>query len=483
VARDITESKAVAAAREAALTEAQRLARMRSEFLAQMSHELRTPLNGILGYAQVLRRNKNLDERQLAGLNVIQQCGEHLLTLINDILDSAKIESGKQELALTDVPFKHFLRAIAEIIGIKADLKHLYFVCDFAPDLPEVIRADEKRLRQILLNLLANAIKFTDYGQVSLRVNFQLPSRLTFEVQDNGIGIAKQDMESIFQPFEQVGEFQRRLGGTGLGLAISRQFARLMGGDIEVESKVGQGSVFRFALDVQVLNSVAMLAPMTMVIGYQGARKKVLVVDDIPENCALLVDMLGQIGFDMAQASNGREAVQIAGAFMPDLVLMDIYMPEMDGLDAIRLLRQLPRSAEVPIIAVSASASGSDEDTCLSAGADAFLSKPVDMDRLLKQIAFLLKLEWICEPSEVGKTPPQTSLAPLTIPPQEEMEVLHQMALQGNMRDIIQHAAHLAEGDERYRAFADQLQLLARGYQSKTLLSFVERYQNRKASQ
>jgi CheY-like chemotaxis protein len=256
-----------------------------------------------------------------------------------------------------------------------------------------------------------------------------------------------------------------------------------MGSDIQVESEVGQGSVFRFTLDVPVVNSVAIFPPVAMVTGYQGSRKKVLVVDDIVENRTLLVDLLGQIGFEMAEATNGREAVQVTGSFNPDLILMDVYMPEMDGLDAIRLLRQLPRFAEVPIIAVSASASGSDEDTCLASGADAFLPKPVDMDKLLKHIAHLLKLEWVCEPSEVGKTPPQTSLAPLTIPPQEEMALLHQMALQGNMREIIQYASHLAELDERYHAFVDQLQLLARGYQSKTLLSFVERYLNRKASQ
>jgi len=476
IARDITESRAMTEAREAALAEAQRLARMRSEFLAQMSHELRTPLNGILGYAQILRRNKNLDERQMAGLSVIQQSGEHLLTLINDILDSAKIEAGKQELHVVDIPLERFLRTITEIIGVKTELKHLELICDFAPDLPEVIRVDEKRLRQVLLNLLANAVKFTDHGQVGLHVKYLPPSRLCFEVRDSGIGIAEIDLETIFQPFEQVGEVQHRFGGTGLGLAISRQIVQLMGSDIEVESILGQGSVFRFVLDVPVVNGGTKAAPARVVSGYAGPRKKVLVVDDIAENRAVLRDMLGQIGFAICEASNGREALAQAKSEQPDLILMDVFMPEMNGIEATKRLRELPGLEGAPIIAISASASGSDEASCLAAGMNAFLPKPVEMDRLLVQIAYMLKLDWISEPSEDDATLPQASAAPMTIPPQEEMEVLHRMALQGNMRDIVQMATRLNELDERYRAFADQLLLLAKGYQSRALLSFVERH-------
>ena len=240
--------------RTAQLVEAKERAEVASEaksaFLASMSHELRTPLNGILGYAQILQRDNMLDNRQTAGLNVIQRSGEQLLMLINDILDFAKSEAGKLELYLTDIQLERFLRTVAEIINVKATEKRLDFVCDLAPDLPGWVRADEKRLRQTLLNLLSNAVKFTDSGQVSLRVSLSSPTRLRFEVRDTGIGIGADQLEAIFQPFEQAGEAQRRLGGTGLGLAISRQYVRLMGGDIQVESRVGQGSTFWFDLEL-----------------------------------------------------------------------------------------------------------------------------------------------------------------------------------------------------------------------------------------
>jgi PAS domain S-box-containing protein len=476
VARDITESKALAEAREAALAEAQRLARMRSEFLAQMSHELRTPLNGILGYAQVLRRDNNLNEKQKAGLNVIQQSGEHLLTLINDILDSAKIEAGRLELNMVDIPLQRFLQAITEIIGVKVGVKHLELVSDFAPDLPDVIRADERRLRQVLLNLLANAVKFTDHGKICLRVTFLPPARLCFEVRDSGIGIAEKDLETIFQPFEQVGEVRRRLGGTGLGLTISRQFVRLMGSDIEVESKVGEGSVFRFVLDVQVVDAQAAMPSLRVIKGYAGERKKLLVVDDVAVNRAVLIAMLKRSGFEIAEAENGLEGIEKARIMQPDLILMDVFMPEMDGIEATKRLRKLPVLQNVPIIAVSAGASGSDRDMCLDAGMNAFLPKPVDMGKLLAHIAGLLKLEWVYEQTEAGAIQSREADMQWVVPPQEEMEVLHRMALQGNMRDIVEMANRLAALDERYQAFADQLVQLARGYQSRAILSFVERH-------
>ncbi|MDP3841667.1 MAG: ATP-binding protein [Oxalobacteraceae bacterium] len=452
----------------------------KSTFLANMSHELRTPLNGILGYAQILLRDNTLSERQVAGLRVIQQSGEQLLTLINDVLDFAKIEAGKQELSLTDIPLAKFLRVITEIIGVKAEQKGLVFSCDTAPDLPGGIRADEKRLRQALLNLLANAVKFTDRGQVSLRVRFSPLSRLRFEVQDTGIGISANQLESIFQPFEQGGEAQRRLGGSGLGLAISQRFVRLMGGEIQVESRLGQGSTFWFELELPVVEAELATAPVAGVVsGYQGPRKKVLVVDDVAENRAVMIDMLGQIGFQMAAAKNGREGLEQAQALRPDLILMDVIMPEMGGLEAARRLRQLPAQKQVPIIAVSASASGGDKESSLAAGMNAFLPKPIDFDLLLTQIASLLQLDWTYAAPPAGAAPEQQAPGPLLAPPAQEMAILHRLAREGNMRDIVQRAAHLSELDERYRPFADQLRLLAKGYQSKAILSLVEQHLER----
>jgi signal transduction histidine kinase/ligand-binding sensor domain-containing protein/CheY-like chemotaxis protein len=364
-------------------------------FLASMSHELRTPLNGILGYAQLLQRARNLEPRQLGGLQVIQQSGEHLLKLINDILDSAKIEAGKEELHPSDLSLKPFLESIAAIVQQKAAAKNLQFTAEADPGLPEIIRADERRLRQVLLNLLANAVKFTDSGRVVLQVRSASAARLTFAVSDSGAGIAAKDFETIFRPFEQVGEVRRRLGGTGLGLMISRQFVRLMGSDIEVESRPGEGSTFRFSLDVQAGRSQQQRAAAPRVTAYAGERRKVLVVDDIDANRAVLRDMLEELNFQVIEAGNGKEAMSAAGLERPDLILMDVYMPEMDGLELIRRLRRSPELSGIPIIAVSASASQSDAATCLAAGANAFLAKPVVEAQLLEKMGSLLRLQWI----------------------------------------------------------------------------------------
>src|SRR6267378_4499018 len=370
----------------------------KSEFLARMSHELRTPLTGILGYAEILRGDRTLTERQLHGVGVIRQSGEHLLTLINDILDFARIEAGKLELSVTEIPVASFLHVIADIIRVRAEEKQLAFSCAIAPDLPAGVLADERRLRQVLLNLLANAVKFTDRGEVSLRVSFAPPSRLRFEVRDTGIGIGEDRREAIFKPFEQAGDRQHRVGGTGLGLAISRQLVRLMGSDIGIESRLGEGSAFCFELDLPVVQ--LRTAPATcerVITGYEGPRRKILVVDDVAANRMVLGDMLRPLGFEMAEAASGREGLEKAQSLRPDLILMDSVMPETDGLEATRRLRKLPSVGKVAIIAISADASGTNEATALAAGADAFLSKPIDHGALLAQIGGLLQLQWTCE--------------------------------------------------------------------------------------
>src|SRR4051794_1165586 len=472
--------------RTAQLVEAKERAEVASEaksaFLASMSHELRTPLNGILGYAQILQRDSMLDNRQIAGLNVIQRSGEQLLMLINDILDFAKSEAGKLELYLTDIQLARFLRTVAEIINVKASEKRLDFICDLAPDLPDWVRADEKRLRQALLNLLSNAVKFTESGQVSLRVSLSPPTRLRFEVRDTGIGIGAEQLEAIFQPFEQAGAAQHRIGGTGLGLAISRQYARLMGGDIQVESRIGQGSAFWFELELPVVETKLTAAlPEWGVTGYRGPRRKVLVVEDVAENRAVVVEMLGHLGFEMIEAVNGREGLKKAQALLPELILMDIVMPEMDGLEATRRLRQLPDFKDLPIIAISASASMEDEEISLAAGVNAFLPKPVGLDRLLTQIAVLLKLDWTYEflAAEflvASPFPDTRRVGPLIIPPAREMDILLRLAQEGDMRGLLRQATKLTELDERYLPFANQLRLLAQRFESKAILKFVERY-------
>jgi PAS domain S-box-containing protein len=448
----------------------------KSLFLAHMSHELRTPLNGILGYAQILQRDELVGERKAAALNVIRQSSEYLRSLIDDILDLSRIETGRFDFVLSNISLAKLLRGVTDIVGLRAQQKGLDFSCELAPDLPAGIRCDERRLRQVLLNLLTNAVKFTDSGRVVLRVGRVGPSRFFFAVEDTGIGIAQSELELIFRPFEQVGDLQRRLGGTGLGLAISRQLVRYLGSDIVVESRVGKGSIFRFELELEEAGSSTpvLLNPVQVIAGYHGPRRKVLIVDDVASNRAVLVDLLSPLGFEIIEAGDGIEALELAQAAIPDLILMDIVMPKMDGEEVTHLLRQLPALAKVPIIALSASALSADETKCLQAGADAFLPKPVDQDELLARMAALMQLEWISAP-QAGITPDQEESAEkLMAPPIEEMRELYRLALIGNMRDILQYADHIAGIDPCYQAFAAYLRQLANGYQSKAILAFAE---------
>nr|WP_176936407.1 ATP-binding protein [Massilia sp. PDC64] len=473
------ERKEAAAAREAALAEAVALARQRSQFLAQMSHELRTPLNAIIGYAQLLRRDcHDLTERQSAGLATIHESGQHLLTLINDILDLARVEAGKMVLHPAAVHLDTFVQVLANIMRVKAEEKGLAFGCELAPGLPSAVTVDETRLRQVLLNLLGNAVKFTDSGKVSLRVlpapcDAQDMARLRFEVADSGIGMSAHQLARIFQPFEQVATAQRREGGTGLGLAISQQLVRLMGGHIDVVSAPGKGSTFSFEIDVPVAAAApSAAAAHDTLVGYEGERKRLLVVDDVPQNRAVMLDLLQETGFIVAAASNGLECLVLLDSFKPDLILMDVMMPVMDGNETTRQIRHMPGRGDIPIIAVTASASADDERKSRDAGANAFLAKPVDHDLLLRTIGDLLALQWV-----TGQTAPEGSEeAAMAIPPADEIEALWQLAQIGNMRQIRERAAHLRGLDPAYAPFAHRLDTLAQGYHTKQLVAFVARF-------
>jgi PAS domain S-box-containing protein len=453
--------------------------RAKTEFLATMSHELRTPLNAILGYAQILGRDPVLTARHREQLTVIRHSGEHLLTLINEVLDLAKIEAGKLGLDLSEVPLVNFLARIHEIILIKAQEKGLDLVWNIAADLPQAVRADQRRLRQVLLNLLANAVKFTDRGRVSLSVTICGPGRLRFEVRDTGIGIGADQLESLFEPFEQVGEARRRSGGTGLGLAISRKLLRLMGGEIQVESQLGEGSLFSFELDLPVTTFEPLaISPEGVIIGYRGPRNTVLVVDDVAENRAVLVDLLRPLGFTVIEAGNGREALEKARQVRPDLVVTDIVMPEMDGREASRRMRELPGLSGVPVIIISASASAmADEEPAVS-DADAFLSKPIDTEELLRNIASLLRLDWIRAALEDEREPSIDGhgLEQNVTPPVQELQLLHALACEGDMRQIIRWAERVSDLDERYALFTDQVSKLAKHYQSRAVLRLVEQH-------
>jgi signal transduction histidine kinase len=374
--------------------------RAKSEFLAGMSHELRTPLNAVLGYAQLLAMDGGLSPRQARGLDVIHQSGEHLLALINDILDLARIEAGRTELNLAPVKLSGLLQSVVELMRVKADEKRLAFAFDAGVGLPEAVLADERRLSQVLLNLLGNAIKFTDSGKVSLRASAEPkdPGQvlLRLDVEDTGVGMRPDDLERIFKPFEQVGDVQRRSGGTGLGLAITRALVNDMGGQVQVSSEFGRGTRFRVELPLPLAQPTE--AAARKVLGtarYQGPVKRVLVVDDVAANRALMCDFLVNAGFDVAQANDGSEIPEAAKSFRPDLILMDSVMPSVGGVEATRRLRRDADLATVPVIAVSAAATAEHRAACLQAGVNVFLTKPVSLDALRAHIGEQLGLQWI----------------------------------------------------------------------------------------
>lgn len=377
--------------------------RAKSEFLTNMSHELRTPLNSILGYVQLLDFSRNLHDRDRKSIRIIKESGNHLLGLINDILDLAKIEARKMDLILSDVRISNFLDNIKEICIVRAEVKNLEFIYQDDPTLPEIVRIDEKRLRQILLNLLGNAIKFTDRGVVIFKVSLleqqAFSAKIRFLSQDTGIGMNAQQLEQIFQPFEQVGSTLRQAEGTGLGLAISQQIAIVMGSQIQVQSEFGHGSTFWLDLVFPIVKDVQndRATPEPKVSGYLGDRRTILVVDDDPQNRSMITQILEHIGFTIIEAANGQEGLEKVLENQPHLILVDLRMPVLDGFEMVTQLRQQEKLPRIPVVAWSASVLESDRQKIFQAGCDDFLDKPLQLDNLLSTLEELLELQWIYE--------------------------------------------------------------------------------------
>jgi len=340
----------------------------KSEFLANMSHELRTPLNGILGFAQVLEVSPNLREKDLEGVNIIHQCGSHLLLLINDILDLSKIEARKLELVVANVHLPTFLHGVSEICSIRAAQKGIAFKVSMGDRLPTVMEVDEKRLRQVLINLLGNAVKFTDSGGVTFKVELldtqdqdnqqSSVAKIRFQIEDTGVGMSPEQLEKIFLAFEQVGDCRRQSEGTGLGLAISQRIAELMGSQIQVQSRLGEGSIFWLdvTLPVPISHDWQTYAPMHQkVIGIQGSAPQILIVDDDDNHRSMLNSLLQEIGCQTLEASDGKQGLQMVNEHHPDLILLDLAMPNMDGFELMVQLQENPQTSSIPIIVSSAS--------------------------------------------------------------------------------------------------------------------------------
>ncbi len=460
--------------------------RAKSEFLARMSHELRTPLNGILGYANILKRESDLTVRQIDGLNIIQQSGEHLLTIINDILDLSRIEVQRMELHPSDLYLPSFLQSIAGIIKLGTEQRGLAFHYQADEPLPTGIRADTMRLRQILLNLLSNAVKFTDHGEILFRVR-RLSStaapaanevKLRFEVSDTGIGIPPEKLRRIFLPFEQAADIYRQAEGAGLGLAISQRLVQMMGSELHVRSSIGQGSTFWFDLTLPLSNEVLAEPelPDQAIIGYQGRRRLALLVDDQASNRSLLQSLLEPLGFASIEAGNGQEAFDQARQHRPDFIIMDLVMPVMSGIEATRALRALPQFSDTLIIASSASVFESDRQQSMQAGCNIFLPKPIRGQQLLDIIGEHLHLQWRYASTPQMTRPDPEPIADFLPPPPDVLQHLLELARLGDMRGIRDQANRIQERDSQYRPFAQQLQNLARSYEEKAVLDMVEHY-------
>ncbi|MCB0209880.1 MAG: response regulator [Anaerolineae bacterium] len=402
----------------------------KSTFLANMSHELRTPLNAILGFARLLHRDTNLTAHQRENLDIINRSGEYLLSLINDILNIAKIEAGQLTVQPQSFDLYQLLDELEEMFQLRAAEKGLQLMFEPTPDLPRFIRTDQSKLHQVLINLISNAIKFTEEGGVTVRVGsrkyeagsievesrkekpYPLPptpySLLHVEIEDTGAGIAADEQARLFEAFAQTRSGEQAQEGTGLGLAISRQYVRLLGGDISVSSQVGKGSIFAFEWPVELVaeSELAVSRPKRRVIGLEPGQPqyRLLIVEDRWTNRRLLLNLLEPLGFELREAENGLEAIEIWKAWQPHLIWMDMRMPVLDGYEATRRIKKTLQGQATLIIALTASSFEEQRAGVLSAGCDDFVRKPFREEEIFDAIARHLGLKYVYEESADGAT-------------------------------------------------------------------------------
>ncbi|MFB2833393.1 ATP-binding protein [Floridanema evergladense] len=420
IVRDISDRKRIEKERqraENALAKAKEAAEIanktKSEFLANMSHELRTPLNAILGFTQVIMQDCSLENSASEYLEIINRSGQHLLNLINDVLEMSKIEAGRTSLNTTDFNLHDLLNSLEKMLRLKAESKRLQLIFDCDPNVPKYVKTDEGKLRQVLINLLGNAIKFTSQGGVILRVKGrekdpipQSHSTLYFEVEDTGIGIEPEEVELLFEPFVQKQNTPNTQEGTGLGLPISRKFVQLMGGDIRVDSVPGKGTLVQFEVQVELATSANQDSQVfsQKVIGLVPGQThyRILVVEDNRENRQLLMTLLRSLQFEVQEAINGQEALFLWQTWHPDLIWMDMRMPVMDGYEATRQIRAIEKTLvttfppqPTKIIALTASAFKEDRVKVLATGCDDFVSKPFRQNIILQKMTQHLGVQYI----------------------------------------------------------------------------------------
>ncbi|MEG4212398.1 PAS domain S-box protein [Microcoleus sp. S13_B4] len=546
---EIADRKLAETALQLAKEAAESANRAKSDFLANMSHELRTPLNGILGYIQLLKVDKNFTADQQESLNNIHQCGNHLLMLINDVLDLSKIEASKMDLSVTNVHFSSFVKSIIDLFQMRSAQKGIAFNYEQVSALPDGILADEKRLRQVLINLLSNAVKFTNSGSVTFKVGYAenfpdnypptncenssltaeiasqtinltanldaqqmslpplgttearevittentsdhaLTPKIRFQIEDTGIGIGQNKLEEIFLPFHQVGDHNNFVEGTGLGLSISQKLVKMMGSQIRVQSTPGKGSIFWVDLDLPAVAPSSELASRQekrQLVGFTGPQRKVLIVDDHEVNRAMLHRLLFHLGFEIVEATDGEDCLHKAQEFLPDIILMDLLMPVMNGWEATRRLRELPEVKDTVILALSANVYETTKQESILAGCDNFLTKPIQTNELLELLRLHLRLEWVYEErSQTKKRTDQTAKASSEIaaadstmvsPASESVLALLRLAAMGDIEAILEETAKLEDSDPTLVPFVHHLRQLAKGFQLKQIRDFLKQH-------
>ena len=455
--------------------------RAKDNFIAHMSHELRTPLNSILGFSNILQRDSTLNSEQRKNIDIIHQSGEHLLTLINDILDLSKLTADKLELKYCDFDFIRFLHDITTIFKARAQEKGLNFVTRISSNIPQVVSADETRLRQVLLNLLSNAIKFTSVGSVTLSVSPHTidPTSslrtIRFQVIDTGRGIPKDKYNVVFAPFGQVDQTSQDSDGTGLGLPICQNILNLMNSELFLGSKVGKGSCFWFNLDLEEISNssdLSITTPFeTQKIPTLTTPCKVLVVDDNQDNRFLLVQYLTPLGFTIAEADNGKSGMAIAEKFQPDAILLDLLMPVMDGREMSDRLARHPQLKQAIVLIVSANIQSIRNSSNINC--DGFLAKPVNLDRLLDLLEQKLQLDWEIAPIKPNSQT-KVELSDVVSPSQEKLMDLLELVNFGRMTELLEQMDFLEQADSQYTDFARQIRQLAENCQQDKLEQLIK---------
>ena len=456
--------------------------RHKSQFLANMSHELRTPLNAILGFSQLMTRDRNFSIQQRENLDVINRSGEHLLALINDILEMSKIEAGQAVLNQRDFDLHFLLSTVEGMFRLRAESKGIDFTCERSEAVPRYVHADESKLRQVLINLLGNAIKFTEKGRVALRIGLiddTSPSGLAFSVEDTGVGIERENFEALFDAFVQTASGVGAQEGTGLGLPISQQFVQLMGGKIAVESEVEEGSVFSFDIPVQLADAVeSREAPLRhRVVGLEPDQPvyRILIVEDRLENRKLLVHLLRPLGFEVREAENGQECLEVWSAWEPHLIWMDMRMPVMNGYEATRRIKATAQGQATVVIALTASAFAEQRSAILAEGCDDFVGKPFREEEIFAAMTKHLGVRFVFE-EEVEKNLSDSSLQggveKLESLPEEWVLQLHRAAARADDEKISELLSQI-EGE--HAELAGGLAKLVRDFHFDQILDLTRR--------